>query len=106
MSGIVGIVNLDGAPIDRELLSRMTKFMSVRGPDRQAIWVEGDVGFGGSVFDGDICVTEDARIDGFEKGDLGDEERIVRAYERWGEECVEHLLGDRSEEHTSELQSR
>ena len=94
MSGIVGIVNLDGTPIDRELLSRMTKFMSVRGPDRQAIWVEGDVGFGGSVFDGDICVTEDARIDGFEKGDLGDEERIVRAHERWGEECVEHLLGD------------
>ena len=33
MSGIVGIANLDKAPIDRELLLRMTEFMSYRGPN-------------------------------------------------------------------------
>lgn len=103
MSGIVGIVNLDGAPIDRELLSRMTKFMTFRGPDGVEIWTEGSVGFGNAllrtvpgamllVMDG-VCVTGDVRVDGCD-GDLADTERILRAYERWGESCVEHLIGD------------
>ncbi len=42
MSGIAGIVNLDGAPIDRELLLLMTKAMAFRGPHQ--IWVEGTSG--------------------------------------------------------------
>jgi asparagine synthase (glutamine-hydrolysing) len=46
MSGIVGMVNLDGAPVDRELLSRMTNFMSVSGPDAQNIWIDGNIGLG------------------------------------------------------------
>ena len=90
MSGIVGIVNLDGAPIDRDLLWRMTGAMSFRGPETQKVWVEGNVGLGGS----DTWIAADARIDGFADTDLTDVERIVRAYETWGEECVEHLIGD------------
>ena len=46
MSGIVGILNLDGMPIDRELLSGMTDSMAFRGPDGQRIWIDGNVGFG------------------------------------------------------------
>src|SRR5438309_541421 len=46
MSGIVGMINLDGAPIDRELLRRMVESMTYRGPDAQDIWVNGHVGFG------------------------------------------------------------
>ena len=46
MSGIVGILNLDGAPIDRALLRRMTDFLTFRGPDAQHTWVDGNVGFG------------------------------------------------------------
>jgi asparagine synthase (glutamine-hydrolysing) len=105
MSGIAGIVNLDGAPVDRELLTRMTKFMSFRGPDGQEIWTEGSVGFGQALlrtageeqtfsFGNDVWITADARIDGSENTDLTDVERIVRAYEKWGEGCVEHLIGD------------
>lgn len=30
MSGIVGIMNLDGAPVDRDLLKRMTEFLAYR----------------------------------------------------------------------------
>jgi asparagine synthase (glutamine-hydrolysing) len=79
MSGIVGIVNLDGAPVDRELLARMTDFMSFRGPDAQQIWIDGYVGFGHTMLrttfeaetekqpltlDGKVWLTADARIDG------------------------------------------
>jgi asparagine synthetase B (glutamine-hydrolysing) len=33
MSCIAGILNLDGAPVDRELLERMTGAMERRAPD-------------------------------------------------------------------------
>jgi asparagine synthase (glutamine-hydrolysing) len=39
MSGIVGIVNFDGAPIDRALLSRMTASLDFRGPDARHLWI-------------------------------------------------------------------
>src|SRR5690349_22195239 len=96
MSGIAGIVNLDGSAIDRDPLVRMTKFMSFRGPDGEEIWTESNVGFGSTVLRTDnFCITADARIDGCENRDLTDDlTRIVCAYEKWGEECVEHLIGD------------
>ncbi len=79
MSGIVGIINLDGAPVDRHLLARMTEFMSYRGPDAQEIWIDGNAGFGHTMLrttveaetekqpltlDGKVWLTADARIDG------------------------------------------
>jgi len=78
MSGIVGIINLDGAPVDRDLLKRMTDFMTFRGPDAQEIWIDGNVGFGHTMLrttweaetetqpltlDGKVWLTADARID-------------------------------------------
>ena len=44
MSGIVGIVHFDGAPVDRHLLGQMTASMAFRGPDAQEIWTETNVG--------------------------------------------------------------
>ncbi len=41
MSGIVGIVHFDGAPVDRHLLGQMTASMAFRGPDAQEIWTDG-----------------------------------------------------------------
>ncbi len=79
MSGIAGIINLDGAPVDRQLLRRMTGSMSHRGPDAQRIWIDGNVGFGHTMLrttteaetekqpltlDGKVWLTADARIDG------------------------------------------
>jgi len=79
MSGIVGIINLDGTPVDRDLLRRMTDFMTFRGPDGQETWIEGNVGFGHTMLrttweaetekqpltlDGKVWLTADARIDG------------------------------------------
>ena len=86
MSGIAGIVNLDGAPIDRELLLQMTRYMSFRGP--QQIWVEGNVGFAHVelTLEGDVCLIADHGFDG--------QERIYKAYEKWGEGCVEQLAAE------------
>jgi asparagine synthase (glutamine-hydrolysing) len=83
MSGIVGIVNLDGAPIDRDLLWR------------DLGCVDENVGFKRPLtLDDSVWLVADARIDGCLNTDLTDEARIVHAYETWGEECVEHLIGD------------
>jgi asparagine synthase (glutamine-hydrolysing) len=78
MSGIVGILNLDGEPVDRALLERMTEFMTFRGPDDQQVWLEGAVGFGHTMLrttweaeyehqpftlDSQVWIVADARID-------------------------------------------
>ncbi len=122
MSGIVGIINLDGRPVNRDLLNRLTDFMGYRGPDAQEIWIDGHVGFGHTMLrttteslterqpcslDGKVWITADARVDG--RADLiqtleaerssdlknaTDVELILHAYHAWGEECVKRLIGD------------
>jgi asparagine synthase (glutamine-hydrolysing) len=114
MSGIVGIVHLDGAPVGRALLQRLTDFQSFRGPDGKQIWLNGNIGFGHTLLKttdesehehqpftlgDDVWIVADARIDA--QRDLTavqfgatDVELILRAYLAWGEGCVEHLLGD------------
>lgn len=79
MSGFLGIVNLDGAPVDRTLMSRLTDLMAFRGPDAQRIWIDGHVGFGHALLytvddsfrerqpcsvDGQVWISADARVDG------------------------------------------
>ena len=122
MSSIVGIIDTDGAPVDRDLLRRLTGFLTYRGPDEQAVWVDGHVGFGHTMLrttdesakeqqpislDGSVWIIADARVDG--RGELRralgiepiasldsmtDVELILHAYHRWETDCVDHLLGD------------
>jgi asparagine synthase (glutamine-hydrolysing) len=120
MSGIVGIVNLDGAPIDHDLLQGMTDYLAFRGPDAQQVWIDGNVGnvgFGHTMLrttweaetehqplslDRKVWLTADARIDARHElteqlhvpHTLNDAELILHAYLAWGEDCVTHLLGD------------
>lgn len=78
MSGFVGILNLDGAPADRALLERMTRFLAFRGPDAQEVWCQGPAGLGHALLqttsdtpfekqpaqlDGRLWIVADARID-------------------------------------------
>ena len=78
MSGIAGMIDLDGSPVDREPLERMTGFLAIRGPDAQATWDDGPAGFGHTLLrttiesegehqpcslDGQVWITADARID-------------------------------------------
>jgi asparagine synthase (glutamine-hydrolysing) len=124
MSGFVGVLNLDGGPVDRILLKRMTDSLAFRGPDAQEIWCDGRVGFGHALLqipggtplekqpaqlDGRLWIIADARIDA--RTELirklnsrnhtyaislstPDAELILHAYDFWGELCLEHLLGD------------
>jgi len=122
VSGIAGILNLDGSPVDPELLHAMTQYMAFRGPDAQQTWCEGPVGFGHTLLrtapetncdeqpaslDGKFWITADARIDAradlieklHSKGSATssadpDHQLILHAYRVWGAACVEHLLGD------------
>ena len=78
MSGIVGLLNLDGSPVDRGLLDRMTAYVAFRGPDRQCVWTSRQVGFGHALLkmteesereeqpftlDGRRWIIADARVD-------------------------------------------
>ena len=46
MSGIVGILNVNGATVEQEMLERLTDFMSYRGPDASSVWANAAVGLG------------------------------------------------------------
>ncbi len=122
MSGIVGIINLDSAPIERELLEQMTTYMAFRGPDGQDTWLDDSVGFGHtllqttfesknergvSTLDGQVWITADVRLDGRRelidklqaKGrqvekNATDVDLVLHAYHLWGEAALEHLMGD------------
>lgn len=50
MSGIFGIFNRDGQPIDRAVLEQMLNSLAFRGPDGQHCWQEGAVGLGHTLF--------------------------------------------------------
>jgi asparagine synthase (glutamine-hydrolysing) len=122
MSGFIGIFNTDGAPVDCELLERLTTSLTFRGPDARAVWCQGSVGFGHTLFrttweaqyeqqpftlDQQVWIVADARVDAREDlvRELGcardlalnqtpDVELILRAYLKWGEACLDHMIGD------------
>ena len=123
MSGICGIVNFDGAPVNPELLRKMAEASAYRGPDGIRYWISGNVGFAHLALnttpeslrerqpllsaDGLVCLTADARVDNrdelistltakrhLQEKDPTDAELILAAYRCWGEECAARIIGD------------
>lgn len=122
MSGIVGVFERTGRPVDRALLRTLSHYLLFRGPDARGTWVDGSVGFGHTLLrttneslterqpaslEGRYTITADARIDCREEllsqlktagrkvpKVVPDSELILHAYAEWGEQCVEHLCGD------------
>ena len=122
MSGIAGIYNLDGQPVERSDVARMAATLKRRGPDGSGVWCEGAVGLSHTMLwntpeslheqlplvnaRGDMAITAEARIDnrgeliqalgfgGRDRRQIGDSELILAAYEKWGEACPTRLLGD------------
>ena len=99
----------------------MADALAHRGPDGINIWQAGPVGLGHCMLqttpesldehlpltsnDGMLTITADARIDNRDEliselglsqqeGIIPDSSLILFAYQRWGESCVDHLLGD------------
>ena len=122
MSGFAGILHMDGAPVEHCLLQRLTDFQKFRGPDALHTWVGGQIGFGHTLLkispesehehqpltlNGEAWIVADCRLDARpalvaelqEHGHrdiagVADAELILRAYSAWGDDCVQHLLGD------------
>jgi asparagine synthase (glutamine-hydrolysing) len=121
MSGIFGFVHLDGAPAEQSDLERMARLMERRGPDGTGLWLDGSVALGHTLLattpeslsetlplrhsETGCVITADVRLDnrpellealgaGRRLADAGDGTLILEAYLRWGDSCVDHLLGD------------
>jgi asparagine synthase (glutamine-hydrolysing) len=122
MSGIAGVFNLDGRPVDPALLRRMTDIIAHRGPDGDGHWIDGPVGLGHRMLHttpeslqekqpfpdetGHLYLTFDGRVDNrdelraaLEAKDANlrtdtDAELVLQAYKCWGEECLKRIIGD------------
>ena len=122
MSAIFGIMHLDGKPVSREDLERMDAALEAFGPDGHGIWSSGNVGLGLREMhftpedrfnqlplksaDGLRVLVCDARVDNrpelmhlldirpADAKEMPDSAFIMRAYEKWGLDCAEHLIGD------------
>jgi asparagine synthase (glutamine-hydrolysing) len=122
VSAIAGVFFPDGRPVDRVDLSRMVEILAHRGPDGYGAWCEGPVGLVHRMLwttpesleekqplanqTGSRVITADARIDNRAElirsleladrhaAEVSDSQVILTAYEKWGEHCPEHLLGD------------
>ena len=122
MSGIAGIVNLDGAPVDNLILEKMTAALKRRGPNGSGTWSSGPAAMVHTLsistpesrlekqplsMDNRTWITGDVRVDDRDGliGKLKDKanhnlhsapdiELVLRAWMTWGEEMMQHLLGD------------
>ncbi len=124
MSGFAGVVSLDGAPADARLLERMAERLAFRGPDGTHITAKPGAGLCFTFLrtgpapqcpsqpcslDGRVWLLGDVRLDGRDDlrrkleqhgeevdGDVTDEELLLRAWRRWGEDGLADLIGDYS----------
>lgn len=120
MCGIAGIFDLQGRPIERPILERMTRRLTHRGPDDEGFYVQGPIGLSQrrlsiidlstghqpmSNEDGQVWVTFNGEIYNFQElreeliglghqfRTVSDTETIVHAYEQFGADCVKRFRG-------------
>ena len=120
MCGICGIYNLDGKPVDHDLLVRMNNTMIHRGPDGSGIYINNGIGLGHRrlaiidlhtgeqpmstedgvlqvVFNGEIYNFLELRKELERSGHIfrttSDTEVLLHGYRQWGELFVERLRG-------------
>lgn len=121
MCGILGLYNLDGKPVDPDLLRHLRDVMTHRGPDDAGIHIDGPVGLGhrrlsivdltasghqpmcnedGSVwlvFNGEIYNYVELAVELERRGhrfrSRTDSEVIIHLYEEFGPDCVDQLNG-------------
>lgn len=120
MSGILGIYNLNDQSVNRHDLVRMMDVLTHRGTDGSGIWQEGAIGLGHRMLwstpeslleqlptqRNGLVITADARIDNRDElieslelqnlptEKITDSDLILAAYQQWGEDCPNYLLGD------------
>ncbi|MEV0420827.1 N-acetylglutaminylglutamine amidotransferase [Streptosporangium canum] len=121
MCGLTGEIRFDGRAADVGAVGRMTDAMHDRGPDGSGLWSLGPVALGhrrlkiidlsdraaqpmvdsalglAGVFNGCLYnyreLREELRGEGYRFFSTSDTEVLVKAFHRWGPECVEHFTG-------------
>jgi asparagine synthase (glutamine-hydrolysing) len=122
MSGIMGLYYCDGRAVHRSTLESMLQVLQHRGSDASGLWVDGSMGLGHRMLwttpesmneqlpavdeSNAYVITADLRLDNREAlyeileicdrpiSTLTDTDFIVAAYQRWGDNCPQYLLGD------------
>jgi asparagine synthase (glutamine-hydrolysing) len=121
MSAIAGLLRTDGDAVHRREVERMIAALTHRSPDGTGTWSGGSASLArGALWttpesrcerqplesDAGNVITADARLDnrrdliaelgmtGRPASEISDSELILRAYERWGEECAPKVIGD------------
>jgi asparagine synthase (glutamine-hydrolysing) len=120
MSGFCGLWHLDGRPVDRDAVERLSATMAHRGPDDSGVWSSGAVGFACRLLrvapeavterqpvaddDGNVLVF-DGRLDNRDdllaacsSADVSrhspDSALVLAAWRTWGEAFPSRLQGD------------
>ena len=120
MGAITGIFYKDGRKVNAEQINNMNNRLSLRGPDGSAVWFDGSIALGHQMLwttqesiqeklpfvekNMGLVITADARIDNRNelsqeldienKENISDSYYILKAYEKWGDECPKYLIGD------------
>ncbi|MEV4378475.1 N-acetylglutaminylglutamine amidotransferase [Streptosporangium sp. NPDC049644] len=121
MCGLSGEIRFDGCPADVAAVARMSEVMSDRGPDGSGLWSLGPVALGHrrlkiidlsdrgaqpmtdsdlgltAVFNGCLYNYRELREElegrGYRFFSSSDTEVLVKAFHRWGADCVDHFKG-------------
>jgi asparagine synthase (glutamine-hydrolysing) len=121
MCGIGGELRYDARAADGDAIRRMLPCLQSRGPDGEGLWQRGPIAFGHRrlkiidlseagaqpmtdeqlgltlVFNGCIYnyqqLRDELRGYGYTFSSTSDTEVIMKAYHRWGADCVTHFLG-------------
>jgi asparagine synthase (glutamine-hydrolysing) len=121
MCGICGEIRFDGRSADVAAVTRMTGAMVSRGPDSEGVFAHGPIALGHRrlsiidlsaraaqpmvdsdlgltlVFNGCIYNYRDLRIQlegvGYHFFSNSDSEVVIKAFHRWGTDCVDHFKG-------------
>ncbi|KUL77952.1 MULTISPECIES: N-acetylglutaminylglutamine amidotransferase [unclassified Streptomyces] len=121
MCGLSGEIRFDGQPADLTAVERMNEQLVGRGPDGQGSWHRGPVALGHrrlkiidltdrgaqpmtdargaltGVFNGCVYnypeLREELRALGHRFASTSDTEVVLKAYQQWGTDCVDHFKG-------------
>lgn len=120
MSAIFGIISKKGKPVEQEDINKIQQAIAHRTTHGKGLWYNGNAALGFcklSVYPqqqneqlpidaGDLILTADARIDNrdelysllnLDKQQWQNEANsylILKAYQKWGNQCVDHLQGE------------
>lgn len=120
MCGISGVICRDETDLDEDELKKMNQLISHRGPDGDGFYVHRNVGFAHRrlaiidlssdglqpmhyrddlviTYNGEIYnyieIREELKLLGYQFKSKSDTEVILAAYDKWGEDCVNHFNG-------------